>query len=110
MSIFATDRISIYGFTQTEVGRKTYDTQPIATDLPACIQPGGTDVSVLSMANINAAQAHIIYLENVTVEIKNGYKVTDQKGNDYIVRGEPEVWSNASITLKHQKIVVEKAV
>jgi hypothetical protein len=110
MSSFATDKISIYGFTQLTTGRKTYDDTPLATDLPACVQPGGTDVLVLSMASINATKAYIIYLEDVAVQIKNGYKIVDQRGGEYIVHGEPEVWDNGGITLRHQKIVVEKAI
>jgi hypothetical protein len=109
-SSFATDRISLYRLGKTDKGGRAYEKEPFAADLPACIQPGGTDVAVMSMINIIANKAFIIYLENVDVKVENGNQIIDQDDNKYIVRGDPEVYKSANLILKHQKIVAEKAV
>lgn len=109
---FITDTISIYGFKLVNTGStpKTRDEQPLYTNVSCSIQPAGTDIFTLFPENIEAARAYVIYIPDTSIKIKNGYKLIDQLGNSYIVRGVPEVWTSANSRTNHIRLAVEKKV
>lgn len=110
MKQFMTHLIKIYGFELNSNNKKTYSSNPIIANLEASIQPISNDIMTLSVAGINAMQAVNIYLINTSIIIKNGYKIIDQNNNEYIVKGESEVWNDPNNNLSHQKIIAEKKI
>lgn len=109
---FFTDTINIFGFKLVSDGQtpKTRDEAPLYTGVKCCIQPASTDVFTLFPENIEAARAFIVYIYDTTITIKNGFKLVDQLGNEYIVRGVPEVWVSANSKTNHIKVAAEKAI
>lgn len=109
---FITDTISIFGFRLISDGQspKVRDSQALYTSVPCSIQPAGDDVFTLFPDGIEAARAFVIYVKNTDVTIKNGYMITDQNGNDYIVRGTPERWVTANSMTDHIKVAAEQVM
>ena len=109
---FITDTISIYAYKLVSDGEipKIRDTTALYTNVPCSIQPAGNEIFTLFPDGIEAAQAFVIYIMQEGVKIKNGYKIVDQLGNSYIVRGIPEMWATANSRLNHIRVAAEKQV
>jgi hypothetical protein len=86
-----TDLVSIYSFKRTG-NTEAYDTTASYTKLNACISPTGTDIQ--TSGDVPAFQLFEIFIYDVTVDIKNGDKIINQSGLEYIVDGKPYVINN----------------
>lgn len=109
---FITDIINIFGFKLVSDGQspKTRDQTPLFTNIACSIQPAGTDIFTLFPDGIDAAQAFVVYIRDTSIKIKNGYRLVDQMGREFIVRGVPEVWTTANSRTNHVKVAVERVV
>lgn len=86
-----TSVVSIYQFQRTG-NTEGYSTDPIYTNVSACVTPTGTDIQ--TSGDVPAFQVFEIFIYDITLTLSNGDKIVDQDGAAYLIQGVPYVINN----------------